>query len=54
MTTSKSVEFGIALPQVFEDSPVDPAGIAQFAERAEALGYSCLWTQDQLLSLIHI
>ena len=54
MTTSKSVEFGIALPQVFEDSPVDPAGIAQFAERAEALGYSCLWTQDQLLGTVPV
>ena len=48
MTTS-AAEFGIALPQVYLDEAVDPAGIGHFAARAEVLGYNGLWTQDQLI-----
>ena len=42
------VSFGIAVPQVFFDGPIDMVLIDRWAKRAEALGYESLWTQEQI------
>lgn len=49
MTSASTVPCGIAIPQVFEEGPVDMGLVRQFAARAEALGYHSLWVQEQLL-----
>lgn len=42
------VSWGISVPQVFFDGPVDMPLIQRWAKRAEALGYDSLWTQEQI------
>ena len=42
------VRWGISVPQVFFDGPVDMPLIKRWAQRAEALGYESLWTQEQI------
>ena len=49
MTQTASVPFGIAIPQVFHDGPIDMQLVRDFASRAEALGYESLWVQEQIL-----
>ena len=44
----KAVPYGIALPQVFPDGPVDMGLVRDSAIRAEALGYDGLWVMDQI------
>jgi probable F420-dependent oxidoreductase len=46
--------FGIAIPQVFSESPIDLELIRKFAAKAEALGYDSLWVQEQILSDVSI
>ena len=46
---AKRVEWGIAIPQVFSDGPVDMALVHQWSTRAEALGYQSLWVQEGIL-----
>jgi probable F420-dependent oxidoreductase len=45
---------GIALPQVFIDTPVDLDLIRDFAVRAEALGYDSLWVQESILGKVPV
>jgi probable F420-dependent oxidoreductase len=46
---SDAVRFGLALPQVFAESPPDPGLITTFAVEAEAAGFDSLWVQSQLI-----
>jgi probable F420-dependent oxidoreductase len=41
--------YGIELPQVFLDGPVDMPHIRNFAVRAESLGYESLWLQERIV-----
>ncbi|HTY56786.1 MAG TPA: LLM class flavin-dependent oxidoreductase [Candidatus Binataceae bacterium] len=41
--------FGIAIPQVFLNSPIDLELLRKFIPRAEALGYDSLWVQEQII-----
>lgn len=43
------VRFGIALPQVFTDSPVDIDAAVEAVSAAEADGLDSVWTQSQLV-----
>lgn len=47
MSLSERARFGLAIPQVFVEEPLDPGVIGRFVARAESLGYDSLWTQDQ-------
>ena len=49
VNNEKAVPYGIALPQVFPDGPVDMGLVRDSAERAEALGYDGLWVMDQII-----
>ncbi len=42
------VSWGISVPQVFFDGPIDMPLIARWTKRAEALGYESLWTQEAI------
>ncbi|GIX49190.1 MAG: luciferase [Candidatus Tectimicrobiota bacterium] len=44
-----TIPCGIAIPQVFLDTPVNPEHLRRFVQRAEALGYDSLWVQEQIL-----
>ena len=44
-----AVPFGIAIPQVFYDGPVDMELVRDYVRRAEALGYHSLWVQEQII-----
>ena len=48
------VSWGIAVPQVFFDGPIDMPLIQRWAKRAEALGYDSLWTQEQIVGSVPI
>lgn len=45
---------GIALPQVFIETPVDLDLIRDFAVRAEALGYDSLWVQESIIGKVPV
>ena len=47
--TEKRVEWGIAIPQVFTDGPVDIPLLHKWSTRAEELGYQSLWVQEGVL-----
>ena len=47
---ASAIPCGIAIPQVFLDSPVDMAFIRDFVQRAEALHYESLWVQESIVS----
>ena len=51
---AKHVDWGIAIPQVFSDGPVDMALVRQWTTRAEELGYQSLWVQEGTLSDVPI
>lgn len=42
------LSWGISVPQVFFDGPIDMPLIGRWAKRAEALGYESLWTQEAI------
>jgi probable F420-dependent oxidoreductase len=44
-----AVEFGIAVPQTFVDRPVRMDEIREAMVRAEELGFTSLWVQDEVL-----
>ncbi len=48
------VSWGIAVPQVFFDGPIDMPLIERWAKRAEALGYESLWTQEAITGSVPI
>ena len=48
------VNWGISVPQVFFDGPIDMPLIQRWAKRAEALGYDSLWTQEQIVGSVPI
>jgi len=43
------MEFGVAIPQVFLDGRVDTVLITRVLQRAEHLGFSSAWVQDQVI-----
>ena len=51
MPTDAAVPCGIAIPQVFPDSPVDMGLVNGYVRRAEALGYESLWVQEQIIGV---
>ena len=48
------VSWGISIPQVFFDGPVDMPFIGTWSKRAEALGYESLWTQEAITGPVPI
>ena len=48
MAIADKTKIGIASPHIFPDGRVDMAFVGQFVRRAEALGYSSLWTQERV------
>ena len=48
------VKWGISVPQVFFDGPIDMLLVQRWAKRAEALGYESLWTQEQITGTVPI
>ena len=51
MPTDAAVPCGIAIPQVFPDSPVDMGLIKGYVRKAENLGYESLWVQEQIIGV---
>ena len=49
-----NVRWGIAVPQVFFDEPVDMPLVRQWAKRAEELGYHSLWVQEAIVGDVPI
>ena len=43
---AEKTQYGVAIPQVFTDGPVDMGLVATWAKRAEELGYHSLWVQE--------
>jgi len=50
MALASTVRLGMAVPQVFLDTPVDMALVRRVAQRSEALGFESLWTNEGILS----
>ncbi|MCI0863994.1 MAG: LLM class flavin-dependent oxidoreductase, partial [Chloroflexi bacterium] len=48
------VSWGIAIPQVFFDGPIDMPLIQRWSKRAEALGFESLWTQEAITGAVPI
>ena len=46
--------WGISVPQVFFNGPIDMPLIQRWSKRAEALGYESLWTQEQITGTVPI
>jgi len=42
----------VGIPQAFPNTPIDPAAISQFVQRAEELGFEGLWTQENPLGVM--
>ncbi len=51
---ASNVRWGLAVPQVFFDGPVDMALVRQWAMRAEELGYDSLWVQEAIVGDVPI
>jgi len=49
MPDSINVPCGIAIPQVFQEGPVDMDLVKKYVERAEGLGYHSLWVQERIM-----
>ena len=50
MPSGDKVKFGIALPQIFPNEPIDMEMVGKWTRRAEELGFESLWTQEGILS----
>ena len=50
MALASTVRLGMALPQIFLDTPVDMALVRRIAQRSEELGFESLWTGEDTLS----
>ena len=48
------IDWGISIPQVFFDGPIDMPLIKQWTKRAEALGFESLWTQEAITGAVPI
>ena len=46
---AKQLEWGIAIPQVFSNEPVDMKLIHKYSKRAEELGCQSLWVQEGIV-----
>jgi alkanesulfonate monooxygenase SsuD/methylene tetrahydromethanopterin reductase-like flavin-dependent oxidoreductase (luciferase family) len=46
------IRLGVAIPQTFHDRPVEPRGIREFLQRADALGFESAWVLEQILGRI--
>lgn len=51
---ANDVRWGIAVPQVFLDGPVDMDLISKWAQKAEQLDYHSLWVQEQIVGDVPI
>ena len=51
---ANDVRWGIAVPQVFLDGPVDMGLISKWAQKAEQLDYHSLWVQEQIVGDVPI
>lgn len=49
MAVDKEMKIGIAIPQIFPSSVVEPQAIARWLAKAESLGYYGGWVQEQVL-----
>ena len=52
MAEGKDLRFGIAIPQIFPSGKIEPATIASWLVKAEALGYYGAWVQEQVLGTV--
>lgn len=50
MEQPRPLTFGVAIPQIFQGTQIDPGALRTYAQKAEALGYHSLWVQDRTLS----
>ena len=48
------VSWGISIPQVFFDGPIDMPLIERWSKRAESLGFESLWTQEAITGTVPI
>ena len=48
------ISWGISIPQVFFDGPIDMPLIERGAKRAESLGFESLWTQEAITGAVPI
>lgn len=48
------ISWGISIPQVFFDGPIDMPLIERWSKRAESLGYESLWTQEAITGAVPI
>ena len=48
------VSWGISIPQVFFDGPIDMPLIERWSKRAESLGFESLWTQEAITGAVPI
>ena len=48
------ISWGISIPQVFFDGPIDMPLIERWSKRAEALGFESLWTQEAITGAVPI
>ncbi len=46
------IQFGVAIPQTFAGTTIDPARIRGFMARAETLGFHSAWVVEQILGRI--
>ena len=51
---SNNSRWGISVPQVFFDGPVDISLVRRWTKRAEELGFQSLWTQEQIIGDVPI
>ena len=49
MAEAATIPFGIAVPQIFLDTPIDMDLVRRFAIRAEELDYHSLWVQERII-----
>ena len=45
----QTIPYGIAIPQVFPEGPVDMDLVREYVTRAEGLGYHSLWVQEKII-----
>ena len=48
------ISWGISIPQVFFDGPIDMPLIERWSKRAESLGFESLWTQEAITGTVPI
>ena len=48
------ISWGISVPQVFFDGPIDMPLIERWSKRAESLGFESLWTQEAITGAVPI